>query len=411
MNLEHPSHPPLAAAQQRYDELHLAIERGMDADESWQELASICLQLGEHAEAESCARRVRTVTLRLSLLSKITRERARAAVARPPESHRKAPAASDAGPTRADAEPHQPTLREHVVDALQFLLHQHMPWLALMTLLAFPLVVGLGGHLIADRSPMLLLAIATVPCLCVLMLVAAMARRVLLASAEGHGEVPQVPAFGELACDAGAFVGDALLVGGLLLGPGFTAALLAAPALSTLLGLAVGTFLMPLAWALRQLRGDLAALSPVTLMRGARRCGADYVGLAATVVAAFAPVLATALVLKGHAEWLQVAALTPLGLLATLFASRLLGTWLDAHRQRLGGLVLPGALNEAPQEVAAEPAAAAEAAPVSRPAPRSIEGRQPQRKPTDQPDLRNMASATVLSGAARSHAGAAAKHV
>ena len=407
MNLENHAHPPMASPQERYAELHLAVERGLDADECWQELAAVCLQLGEHSEAEASARRVRAVTIRLSLLSKISRERARAA-ARPPVSHCEAPAASDAGLKAADQ--HPPTLREHVVDALQFLVHQHMPWLALMTTLAFPLVVGVGGHLIGERSPTLLLAIAAVPCLCVLTLVAAMARRVLLASAEGHGEVPPVPAFGELVRDAGAFFGDALLVCGLLMGPGITAALLAAPAISTLIGLAAGTFLMPLAWALRQLRGDLGALSPVTLLRGARRCGRDYIGVAATVAAAFAPMLAVAWAMKGRAEWLQVAALAPACMLATLFASRLLGTWLDVQRHRLGELVLPSALVRGSHARADATAATATPA-VKRPAPRAIEGRQPQRRPTDQPDLRNMASATVLSGAARAHAGAAAKHV
>ena len=155
----------------------------------------------------------------------------------------------------------------------------------------------------------------------------------------------------------------------------------------------------------------------MVIWRAICRCGGDYVGVAATTTLAFAPALAVAWLLRGRAGWVQTAALGPLCVLPMLFVARLLGTWVDAHRQRLGSLVeserltrrgwapiTPAGEGSAPTTAAAAPAAA-------RSAPRSIEGRQPQRKPTDQPDLRHMTSATVLSGTQRSHSGAAAKHV
>ena len=56
-----------------------------------------------------------------------------------------------------------PGALEHLKDAAQYLLHQSMPALVLITVLSFPLVVGVGGFLTAGGSPLLLAAIAALP--------------------------------------------------------------------------------------------------------------------------------------------------------------------------------------------------------------------------------------------------------
>ena len=72
-------------------------------------------------------------------------------------------------------------------------MHQHMPWLVLTTMLAFPLVVGLGGFLTAGGSPLLLAAIAALPGLTVLVIVAAMGHEILRSSSSGESDVPNLP--------------------------------------------------------------------------------------------------------------------------------------------------------------------------------------------------------------------------
>jgi hypothetical protein len=256
-----------------------------------------------------------------------------------------APAASDAGPGERQspaAREHQfevSGLQEHVVDAVQYLLLQHMPWLVLFTTMAFPLVVGVGGFLTAGGSPLLLAALAAVPGLCVLAVVGAMGRLVLVTSSEGSFDVPSVPPLGTLVREARRFLADAVLVLGTLIAPSIAALALGAPWTTTLPALATGAFFAPLAWGLRQVRGDYGALSPVTLLRGVARCGLPYFGLAAVCWSLFAPAVLVAWAVFGRPVWVQIAIIGPLGVLPLFAASRLIGTWLDTMRLELGGLL------------------------------------------------------------------------
>jgi len=334
VQLESHAIPLQESPQQRYAALHRAIERGLDADEVWRELAGVALSLGYGDEAVQCARRIQDDALRFALESALSR-RGLATTPTPPASgqHRTAPAASIAGAT--DGEAHAPSLREHVADAFQYLAHQHMPWLVLLTTLAFPLVVGLGGLLTAGGSPLLLAAIAALPGLCVVAILGAMGRHILAASADGSGDVPALPGWSQLVADARRFLFDATLVLGSLLGPSLLGVWLGAPLGSTLPGLLIGAFFAPLAWALRHLDLGMAALSPVQLLRGLARTGRHYVGFAGVVVGLFAPAILVATLASGRPVWVQIAVIGPLVVLPVFVASRLVGTWLDAHRAAL----------------------------------------------------------------------------
>ncbi len=357
MQLESHAIPLQESPQQRYAALHRAIERGLDSDEVWRELAGVALSLGYGDEAVQCARRIQNDALRFALESALSR-RGLNTTPTPPASaqHRAAPAASSAGTTHGEA--HAPSLREHVVDAFQYLTHQHMPWLVLLTTLAFPLLVGLGGLLTAGGSPLLLAAIAALPGLCIVAILGAMGRHILAASAEGSGDVPSLPGWSQLVADARRFLFDATLVLGCLVGPSLLGIWLGAPLVSTLPGLLVGAFFAPLAWALRHLDLGMAALSPVHLLRGLARTGRHYVAFAGVVVGLFAPAVLVAALASGRPVWVQIAVVGPLVVLPVFVASRLVGTWLDAHR---AALVRRPARNSQPQVARA---------PVAAPAPR-----------------------------------------
>jgi len=358
VQLESHATPPQASPQQRHAALRRAVERGLDSDELWNDLAVVCLELGFDDEASRCVRRLRNPTLRLALESRLERRGTtsthpgqKAATSRksvPAAPHAKAPAASDAGPRDGVGPPPVSRrdrfeiagLREHLVDAVQFLFQQHLPWLALLTTLAFPIVVGVGGFLTAGGSPLLLAAIAALPGLCVLAVVGAMGRRILVSSSQGDADVPPLGELGPLLGDARRFLCDAGLVLGSLLGPSIIALALDAPLTSSLPGLIVGLFFAPLAWGLRQVRRDLGALSPVTLLRGVARCGLGYVGLVILCVTLFLPAGLTIWAVFGRAVWVQIAAIGPLCVLPLFVVSRLLGTWLDSMRLELGAVLL-----------------------------------------------------------------------
>jgi hypothetical protein len=373
VQLESHATPPQESPQLRYAALHRAIERGLDSDEIWKDLADICLELGHQDEAVRCLRRMPDGTLRRVLESRLTRlglvsapaparPRGEAVAKANAANHATAPAASDAGP-EADSTPaardrfDASSLREHMADAVQFVFQQHMPWLVLLTTLAFPLVVGLGGFLTAGGSPLLLAGLAAVPGLCVLAVVGAMGRLTLLDSSQGSCDVPAIPELGRLVTEAKRFLVDAVLVLGSLLAPSVIALALGAPLAPTLPGLLLGAFFTPLAWGLRQVRGDFGALSPVTLLRGAGRTGVAYVALAAVCWGLFAPAALVAFAVFGRPVWVQIAVIGPLTVLPLFVASRLVGTWLDVMRLELGFVLLgPNARNRS--AAAATPAAA-----------------------------------------------------
>jgi hypothetical protein len=392
VKLESYATPPLETPQQRYASLHRAIECGLASDEIWKELADVCLRLGHGDEAVRCMRKISGQTMRIALASRLARlgliEAPPEAFHRPP-AHAEAPAASDAGAepaSRPEPDPGECRLRDHVVDAFHHLLQQHMPWVVLITTLAFPGVIGVGGFLTAGGSWVLLAAMAALPGLCVLATVGAIGRQVLVTSAEGQ-EVQGLPGFHQLVRDARRFLADAGLVIGSLLGPSLLALGLGVPLLTALPGLLIGAFFAPMAWVLRQLRGDYGALSPVLLVRAISRTIRGYPALAAVTVGLFLPAAMVTYAVFGRPVWVQIAIIGPLCVLPVFVASRLLGTWVDAQRHRLGNLLhLEAKARAAPSPVAAPAVAEAPA------------GRKPGPVPAAQPPARKPAAPSRVPG-------------
>lgn len=384
MQLESHATPAVESPQQRYATLHRALERGLESDEVWKELAEVSVKLGHGDEAIRCLPQIRDEALRRAVEIRfmrigLLRDTRRDAAA---EDSTGAPAASDAGEVHDSG---RLGLQDHLADAIEFLLHQHMPWLVLGTTLAFPLVVGLGGFLTAGGSLWLLAAIAAIPGLSVLGLVGAMARRVLLSASNGSDEVPRIPELADLVVDARRFLADTALVFGALVAPSLIAFAMGVPARTALPAFLVGAFFTPMAWLLRQLRGDFQALAPVVLVRATSRCGVLYALLVPVFWALFAPAAMAAWLVAGRPAWVQIAAVGPLAVLPLFVVARLLGTWVDRMRLQLGGLVpAPDAADEAPVVAAAPVATAAPAAPLAkRPAARP----EPAQPATEAPRL------------------------
>ncbi|MFM1873874.1 MAG: hypothetical protein RL398_3296 [Planctomycetota bacterium] len=471
MQIESHATPLNASPQLRYAALHRAIERGLASDEVWRELAEVCVALGHRDEAARCPDRIVSPMQRRAVLHRL--ERAGIAVAAPSGATNADAKAIPAGwfdeshghsAAHGDHDHAAPRLREHLQDALQYLLMQHMPGVALAATLAFPLLVGLGGLLTAGSSLWLLAGLAAMPGLMALAFVGAMGRRILVGSTEGSNDVPSLGELRLLAKDARRFVVDAALVGGSYLVPPLVAMSLGAPLLSTLPSLLLGLLFAPMAWALRAVRGDLASLSPALVMRAANRLPRQYFALAGICWALLVPALGVAMLVTGRPVWTQIAVIGPLVVLPLFVASRLLGTWLETRRRVLGPLLqvevpvapiasksaapaavppaalAPAASAPSPQPTpapraprpAAHPRRAAEqsapasrakaapatpaartAAPAKSNAPkapaRTIEGRSPQLGLTDLPDLRGMPGAMVVSGRDRHRQGASAR--
>ena len=339
--------PADESPQQRYARLHRAIENGAPNDGLWRELAEASFAIGHVDEAHRCVAAIGDESLRRLVTHRLQRMGlAMAGEAAP----------ADTAATDADDDA-SPTLRDHVVDAFQYLFHQHMPLLVLMAVLSFPLIVGVGGFLTAGSSPLLLAGIAAVPGICILTVVGAMGRQILHASAEGNGDVPPVPAFHELLRSAGAFFVDATVVLTALVGAPIAAIYLGAPLWLSLPWLATGALVAPMAWSLRQLRADLTCLRPTTLLRAIWRAREGYFGLAGATTALFVPTALAAWQSFGTPLWAQIAAIGPVCVLPLFVASRLIGTWLDVQRDAIADVVAAPAANAA--NVAAPAAATA----------------------------------------------------
>ena len=356
MQLESHATPCGGTPQQRYATLHRAIERGLDSDELWRQLAEVSIRLGHHGEAVRCVRRIRNSAERHAMEYKLGRlgllrhdaNPASAIESEAPADHR----------DDSDDENH-PSLVEHLLDAAQYLMHQQMPWLVLTTMLAFPIVIGIGGFLTAGGSLLLLAAISALPGMCVLAIIGAMGRQILLTSAAGESDVPGLSGFGHLVVEARRFAVDALLVSVTFLTAPITAALLGAPWSVTVPLFATAGLLAPIAFALRTVRGDFRAIAPMNLLRAMIACGRAYPVLAAVTVAMFVPAMVVTSAVIDRPIWVQIALVGPICVLPIYAASRLLGSWLDTHRHSLGQLLHTPAQ---PPVASAEPVAPSEPA-------------------------------------------------
>lgn len=318
-----------ATPELRYASLHRAVERGMASDEVLAELVDICLRLGHFDEA---------VRVHAGMKASPTKEHVAARLARQGLLDRKPGAKPLALPAAAADDDAMPSLHEHAVDSIQYLTQGYMPAIALATMLAFPVVVGVGGMLTSGASPWAFAALAAPPGLCVLGIVGAMARQVFLKSSDGEEEVPEIPAPPRMAELAKRYLLDQGLVHAALIGPSILLTALGAPLMSILPGLLLGMFLLPIAIVLRQQRGDLGALSPVLMVRGIGCCR-GYVRVAALYWALFLPATIAFWLSMGHAPWLQLAIVGPLAVVPAFATARLLGTFVDAHKARLGILL------------------------------------------------------------------------
>lgn len=305
----------------RYASLHRAVERGMASDEVLRQLVEICLQLGHVDEALRVHATMNPGAARDLVTSRLIRKGVLDADSPPDEQPRSKSADS-------------PVLKEHVIDAIQYLSQSYMPAVALMTMLAFPIIVGLGGFLTAGGSPWLFAALAAVPGICVLGVTGAMGRQIFIEAAAGQSTLSPMPSASEIVNLAKRYLVDFTLVFVILVAPSLMAIYFGMPLVSSLPCLLLGMFVFPSALILRQLRGDFRAIAPVPVMRAIFACH-GYAGFAGTYWLAFAPAGFAMWASLGHATWLQISVVGPLAVLPTFATARLLGTFTNLHRDRL----------------------------------------------------------------------------
>lgn len=345
MQLESHATPIGVSPQQRYATLHRLMEQGIVSDDMWDELASISYQLGHHKEAIRCIARICNANQRAeaerNLLeprnNKTTRNDDLTGSTNPDET----PKAKDAdwakhSQTGAD---NAPGVIDHLVDAGQYLLHQHMPWLVLTTMLAFPLLVGVGGILTTAGAPLLLTAIATLPGIAVLVVVAAMGHEILRSSSDGNGDVPEIPNAYLLMVEARDFLVDGGLVCIVFFGIPATLGIAGASLTTILPTIVIGLFFAPLTFAMRQLRRDLRPFSPIFMIRAIRRSGRGYGWIALVIALAVTPAGVVATTVIQYPIHAQIAIIGPLCVMPTFAISRLLGTWIDTNRASLSDLM------------------------------------------------------------------------
>jgi hypothetical protein len=236
-------------------------------------------------------------------------------------------------------EPVSTSLGEHVLDGVQYLFTGRMLLLALVATLAFPVIVGLGGFLTAGSSMLVLAAMAALPGMCVLGIVGALGRRILVSSSRGEEEVPALPGLADLTHAAVRFLGDATFEIVALIGPPLLWFYFDGPITTCLPALLFGALLLPMAHALRQVRDDFRAYSPAVLLPAIGSTLIPYLGIALAFWAMFLPAAVTAYATMGNPIWLQLSVVGPLTVLPIFVTSRFLGTFLDVHRQRLGKLL------------------------------------------------------------------------
>lgn len=386
----------------RYASLHRAVERGLASDEVLRELVEICLQLGHVDEALRVHRSMQPGRMRDLVHSQLVR---RGLI--------ETPADGKSGEGWDGGEHDEPTSRDHLLDAVQFLTQGQMPAVALLTMLAFPLVLGLGGFLTAGGSPWLLAGLAALPGLCVLGVVGALGRRIFVDGCEGSIDVPPIPGTHEMVRAARRHLGDHLLILGVLVMPSVSLLWFGAPLVSALPSLLIGMFLTPMALVLRQSRGDFAALSPAALLRGISRAS-GYVAITGAFWLAYAPAAIAFWLSLGNALWLQLSVVGPLSVLPMLATARLLGTFVDVNKQRFGPLLWPGgkARPMAHERPHAAPRTAQRAAPARPAATRPAPGRPrsaAQGTTRRAPGAKVGRPAPARSAPARPAAGAAAK--
>ena len=371
----------------------------MVSDSVWRELAEVSHALGHTNEAVRCVERLGDEPSRHALLAKLKKQRSGPGHA--PDGSTEAPAASDAGadrrakapanrvtPSQSEAWVEEPPLRDHLADAVQFLGTQHMPWVTLVTMLAFPLVIGLGGFLTAGASPLYLTAISALPGLYAVAIVASMARTILLDSSQGSIDPPGIPDMRTTLAYTGRWIGFGLAVLAALAAPVAGAWWFGADTTALVVAAVAAATLAPMAFSLSQLDGLRAALSPGRLIVNVYRGGLSYLGLAAVAWAAFAVPTAVAIYVIGQPAWVQISAIGPTAVLPAFFVARLLGTWLDTRHLRLAGRSRPSSQ----PRVKAEHATPRSRRQPSPPARTRLPGRR--RRPGDAKATRHRRSAS-----------------
>lgn len=376
--------PPALSPELRYASLHRAIEKGIDSDSTYVELVKVCLQLGKQDEARNTFAKVNSPRERVHLQNLLLRHRV---IEKPVLT------AEECGIESIQV---RRSFRGEIAGAGHFLFVDHMPLTTITMTAAFPLVVGLGGFVSQKLHSPWLANIALLPALFALAIVFAVARRVLLDARRGLEDAPSLHGSKDMLLEGGFAMLDTVLLGTLFLGPGIVMTQLDVPLPGSLLALAVGAFLLPMALMLRVVRCDWQSLSLQTLFATIVKGGLPYVRTAGTIAALFLPALLAGISTSGSRLYLALSVIGPLSVAPLFLAARLMGRLVDAEGERLGAFAaepVPEPVHEDESVVRMVKLERKKKAPIQRresPLAKKLEAAAQQRAPQQQ--LKRIAS-------------------
>lgn len=224
------------------------------------------------------------------------------------------------------------TVREEALDALQYLMLGSVPMKIVWFTVSFPAAIAVG-QILLPAHPGRLALLGVLPSLIVACVVMHYARVILLTSADGAEEPPQMYTDVLVGSVKASFVSLILILA--CVGPGVLAISLGKPLVYAIPLLAFGLLYLPMALLGVTVRRSLEAALPHCVFRGMAAHSIDYIKIwGFAMLSAVVPLVALALIGNVPVH-MQLAVGGPLSIVPGLFLARLLGRFFYSRRMTL----------------------------------------------------------------------------
>lgn len=318
-----------SSPEARYAELHKRIEAGDDGERVWADLSKVCLVLGKDEEAleaygklSSFGPRSRTHAL---LVDKGLLEAG--SVPKGLET------------TCVTDDDMEPTFSEGVSDALQFLVRGRVPLVAMAGMVAFGVLLLLGG-LLHRLAGIVAVSVIILPiAIAMLGVVTAFSMRILMLSVSGFDDPPDLPDRNEVIAESknGALVFSVAAV--MLLTPGVLLHWLFSITVVSMLVLSTGWALLPLVVTIRRLSDSWRASGPAQWWRVSKNTRGHVPMVLLANLAMFAPAALAMQAALDQPAYLVASFAGLLSVVPLLASMRMLGQILYYERKNLRGVL------------------------------------------------------------------------
>lgn len=312
---------------EEYARLNRMVERGDASRATKRHLIEVCIKLDKRDEAIAAFQGIEDPAFRHAIRPELAR----------------------LGWVTADYDPEElqavtvtdatlnPSLREKLEDAVQFLCEGQMRTHVLGGTLAFPILLGAGGVLASSTGLSFLWLVAVLPALLAVGMVGALGRHVLTMTIEGRDDSTDLPDRSQLLRESWRILVDFGALSAVFLGPAAALLWLGAPMIGLVFLLVAGLF-MPLTTALRLTGTEWRNLTPRRVVTAVWRLIPAYPIVAGTVALLMAPAVFVLIVTAGMHILVMVSVSGPLAVVPALVSARILGLTLHFERDRLSGL-------------------------------------------------------------------------